>query len=150
MIRGRTLAVAVLVALTVGGRAAANDDEGRKAEVRKCAATENLMIAIESDNAGLRESAAYLLGQFKCNDAVIPLMRILRNDMRPSTRSVAALALCMIGDARGLYAVKQAVRFDANPGVQVRCAWYYNEYVNGKTFAFVPVDQAIPAELATK
>jgi HEAT repeat protein len=150
MTRGRTLFIAVLVALAVGGSAMAKDGEEQKAEARKCAAIPNLLIAIQSDNAGLRESAAYLLGEFQCPQAVIPLMDILHRDERPSTRAVAALALCWIGDPRGLYAVKQAVRFDDDRSVRLRCAWYYNEYVNGNTFAFVPAAPERTTDLATK
>lgn len=150
MKRGRTYLIALLVALAVGGRAVANDVEDKKAEARKCAATPNLLIAIQSDNAGLRESAAYLLGEFKCPEAVIPLMGLLHRDERASTRAVAALALCWIGDARGLYAVKQAVRFDDDQSVRLRCAWYYNEYVQGNTFAFVPMTSERTTDLATK
>lgn len=150
MRRGTTLIIAVLVALAVGGRAFANDSEEKKVEARKCAATPNLLIAIQSDNAGLRESAAYLLGEFKCPEAVIPLMGMLHQEEQASTRAVAALALCWIGDARGLYAVKQAVRFDDDESVRLRCAWYYNEYVQGNTFAFAPIERERTTDLATK
>jgi HEAT repeat protein len=150
MKRVNTIIVALLVALAVGGRAAASDGVEKKADDRKCAATENLLIGIKSDNAGLRESSAYLLGEFQCPQAVIPLMEILHNDPRPSTRAVAALALCWIGDERGVFAVKRAVRFDDDPTVQLRCAWYVNEYVQGNTFAFVPLDTDRSSQLATK
>jgi HEAT repeat protein len=150
MNRGKLVIVALVVALAVGGRAVANDGVETKSESRKCAATENLLIAIKSENDGLRESAAYLLGEFKCTEAVIPLMDVLHNDPRPATRAVAALALCWIGDERGIFAVKRAVRFDDDPTVQLRCAWFVNEYVKGNTFAFVPVDETRGANLASK
>jgi HEAT repeat protein len=150
MKRGSMIIMALLVTLAVGGRAVAGINGDKKEDTRTCAATENLLIGVKSDNAGLRESAAFLLGEFQCPQAVIPLMEILHNDPRPSTRTVAALALSWIGDERGVYAVKRAVRFDDDPIVRLRCAWYINEYVKGNTFAFVPVDTERGSQLATK
>jgi hypothetical protein len=100
-------------------------------------AEETLLIGLRSDNAGLRESSAYMLGELRSTRAVIPLMRMLRTDTRECGRTVAALALCRIGDARGTYAVKLATTFDAVPAVQQRCAWFYSKYVDEKAFAFV-------------
>ena len=97
----------------------------------------NLLIGIQSDNLGLRESAAYMLGELQSGKAVIPLMKMLRDDQRESTRIVAALALCRIGDARGVYAVKRATRFDESNLVQQRCAWFYQQYVDAGAFDFV-------------
>ena len=97
----------------------------------------NLLIGLQSDNLGLRESAAYMLGELQSDKAVIPLMKMLRDDQRESTRIVAALALCRIGDARGVYAVKRATRFDESTLVQQRCAWFYQQYVDAGAFDFV-------------
>jgi hypothetical protein len=111
---------------------------------RKCKAIPNLLIGVQSDNAGLRESAAYLLGEFKCEKAVIPLMAILHGSDKESSRIVAALALCRIGASNGVYAVKRAALFDASPEVRNRCAWFYNAYVEDGTFAFLPGETATP------
>ncbi len=54
-----------------------------------------------------------------------------------SSRVVAALALSRIGDARGIYAVKQAAKFDESQRVQKLAAWYYNQYAVPGTFEFV-------------
>lgn len=95
-----------------------------------------LLAGLMSDNEGLRESSAYMLGELKSDKAVIPLMAMLRCNDCETARIVAALALCRIADPRGLYAVKQAVQFDDNSSVQSRCAWFYNEYVQAGTFTF--------------
>ena len=151
MKRGKLVIVALLVTLAVGGRAVANDGVDKKSESRKCAATENLLIAIKSDNDGLRESAAYLLGEFRCTEAVIPLMGILRCESCSTGRIVAALALCRIGDPRGVYAVKQAVQFDDDAAVQQRCAYFYNEYVQAGTFNFTSVgNPAVNVDVAVR
>ena len=135
----RALSVGLVAAtLWAAVPAQAGEPTQKEMEARKCKAIPNLLVAVQSENRGLQESAAYLLGEFKCEEAVIPLMAILRGSEYESAREVAALALCRIGDARGVYAVKRAVTFDGSPRVRARCAWFYNQYVEGGTFAFLP------------
>ena len=136
------LAAVLTVAMVVPARG--SDPGSDEVEARKCKAIPNLLIAIQSDNEGLRESATYLLGEFKCEKAVLPLMSILRGSESESSRIVAALALCRIGDSRGVYAVKRAALFDDCPEVQNRCAWFYNAYVKEGTFAFLPIEDTSP------
>ena len=103
------------------------------------AAVENLLVGLQSDNQGLQRSCAFMLGVLEADEAVIPLMRLLRQCDESCIRCVAAMSLCRIGDARGVYAVKQAVRFDDCPGVKLRAAWYYNQFVKEGTFVFKEV-----------
>jgi hypothetical protein len=142
----RILAV-MLVVLAAGVSPTARAEESKDPAI--CRAIPNLLLAIQSDNAGLRESAAYYLGEYKCRKAVIPLMALLKSDCRPSTRAVAALALCRIGDERGLFAVRRAVKFDGNMEVKGLCAWYYNEYVEPGAYAFIMTSEGVPPALAT-
>lgn len=100
------------------------------------AAVENLLVGLQSDNKGLQKSCAYMLGVLEADEAVIPLMRMLRECEEPCGRCAVALALCRIGDARGVYAVKQMVRFDDCPQLRLRAAWFYNQYVQEGTFVF--------------
>jgi hypothetical protein len=138
--------VLVAAVLAVGIAPAASGQEHKNPAV--CRAIPNLLLAIQSDNAGLRESAAFFLGEYKCRRAVIPLMAMLKSDLRPSTRAVAALALCRIGDERGLFAVRRAVQFDDNIGVKGLCAWYYNEYVEPGSYAIIMKSEETPPALA--
>ena len=142
------LLVVVLAVLVVGLSPAAVGQDYKNPAI--CRAIPNLLVSIQSDNAGLRESAAYFLGEYKCKRAVIPLMAMLKSDPRPSTRAIAALALCRIGDERGLFAVRRAVKFDANQGVKGLCAWYYNEYVEPGSYAFIMKSEEAPPALATQ
>lgn len=114
------------------------------------AAEANLLAGLASDNLGLQESAAYMLGEIKSDRAVVPLMSILKNSDRESTRIVAALALCRIGDARGVYAVKQASRFENSTLVAQRCAWFYDQYVNPGSFNFVANETTDSTPLAAR
>lgn len=78
----------------------------------------NYINGVESDNAGLRLSSTLFLGEMKSDEAVIPLMRVLKNCDDEACRIAAALALTKIGDPRGIYAVKKAATYDESPRVR--------------------------------
>jgi len=95
-------------------------------ETRK-AAIVNLLIGLNDDNYGLRTSSAYMLGEIKADEAVIPLMNMLRTEKNEDGRIVAALALYKINDSRGVFAVKQAMKFDNSGRVKKMCTNFYNQ-----------------------
>jgi HEAT repeat protein len=134
------IGTALIPGLLLVSTAAAGD----KADEAIARAIPNLLVALGSDNVGLRESAAYYLGEYKSDEAVIPLMRLLRDSDLESTRIVAALALSRIGDPLGAYAVKRAATFDDNAKVRTLCAWYYNQYYEPGSFAFVGTGEVPP------
>jgi HEAT repeat protein len=88
----------------------------------------NLIAGVQSDNFGLRVSAANMLGDLKSTGGVLALMHMLRNETDERGRIVAALALVKIGDPVGIYAVKQTGRLDSNDRVRRLCALFYQEY----------------------
>ncbi len=140
------LAVSVAAAQPTGA-----SDPVLPPNVNKAIVEENLLIGLASGNLGLQRSAALMLGKIKSDRAVIPLMAVLHNSDQESLRIAAAYALCRIGDARGTFAVRRAVKFDDCCKVQNTCAWYYETMVSPGTFAFVglnttPVDIAALAE----
>jgi hypothetical protein len=94
-----------------------------------------------------KQEAAFLLGCSKCPKAVIPLMAMLHRGESETCRIVAALSLCMLGDERGTYAVKRAAKFDSSPRVRTLCAWFYNQYVQEGSFAFV-TEGSVPPNVA--
>lgn len=107
---------------------------------------DNLFIGLASNNTGLQRSCALMLGRIKSDRAVIPLMETLHTNPEENVRIAAAWALCKIGDARGVYAVKMAVKYDDCAKVQTTCAWYYENYVKQGTFIF---SEPAPAMVAT-
>ncbi|MBF8295190.1 MAG: hypothetical protein HW389_1735 [Bacteroidetes bacterium] len=141
------IALAIILALP----ATAGDIRKELGEVKYDRVVQNLLQALSDQNTndGLRRSAAYMLGELEAQDAVIPLMKVLRSCTDERCRVAASWALCKIGDQRGVYAVKQAVRFDDNRKVQIHCAWYYNLYVSEGTFAFIPSESA-PTQIAER
>lgn len=132
-----TLLVAALVLLTP---AFALDKEHSRT-IDTAAVVKNLLHNMKSDNKGVRESSAFMLGDFKCDEAVIPLLAMLHNSPDESSRIVAALSLSKIGAARGTFAVKQAVRFDESPRVRLVCAWFSNQYTQPEPFSFKQVEE---------
>jgi HEAT repeat protein len=92
----------------------------------------NLMNGINSGNQGLRMSSAYFLGEFKADQAVIPLMKILKSDENEEARIMAGLSLLKIKDSRGLFAIKQAIEFDDSERVRKMCSIFYQDYLSDK------------------
>lgn len=102
--------------------------EAKEIKIKERAIT-SLIIGINSTNTGLRASAAHMLGEIKYRKAVIPLMRMLKTEKQENVRIVAALALYKIGDERGIFAIKQAVKFDRSEKVRRFCAIFYNLHI---------------------
>ena len=118
--------------------------------VQYARAEENLLIGLHSDNQGVREGSAYMLGELRSSKAVIPLMAMLRSNPMESSRIVAALALSRIGDTRGVYAVKRATAFDASENVQQKCAFFVNAYAQPGAFEFANTGTESAHEMAHK
>ncbi len=89
----------------------------------------SLLSGIDSENNGLQTGCAYMLGEVQCDKGVIPLLRVLHNDKREEARILAALSLYKIGDSRGIFAIKQAIRFDDSKRVRRLCKIFYNAYL---------------------
>ncbi len=106
---------------------------------------ENLFIGMASDNLGLQRSCVLMLGTIRSDQAVVPLMAVLHNTTDENVRVAAAWSLCRIGDARGVYAVKMAVKYDESTKVKVTCAWYYENLVKQGTFTFIQPELPIIA-----
>jgi len=85
----------------------------------------NLLIAINTDNYGLKSSAAQILGDIKSKKAVIPLMKILKSSDDENLRIVAAHSLYKIASPMGMFAVRQAIRFDESSRVRKLCRNFY-------------------------
>jgi HEAT repeat protein len=92
----------------------------------------SLINGLNSENLGLKSSCAYMLGELRISTAVIPLMKILREDKNEDLRIAAALALYKIGTPMSVHAVKQSVRFDESERVSKHCASFYSEYLKNK------------------
>ena len=97
---------------------------------------ESLLIGMESENTGLKTSSASMLGQYKTSKAVIPLMKELKENKDERARIQAAIALWKIGDSRGIYTIKQAIKFDASERVKKICSILYLDTVDSTKTRF--------------
>ena len=140
-----TFLVAIL--FSVIANASGFDKNALRNPETKKAAIENLLIGLSSDNFGLRTSSAYMLGEIKADEAVVPLMNMLRTEKNEDARIVAALALYKIEDSRGVFAVKQAIRFDKSDRVKKLCSNFYNQILRERYF---PVEYADSIDVAIK
>ena len=123
------LALTVLL-LVLSSTAFAGDDKS-EADVKESTIA-SLMEGLTSDNLGLKSSCAYMLGELKVTEAIIPLMRILHNDVNEELRISAALALYKIGTPMSIHAVKQAGKFDESARVNKLAQNFYTEYLREK------------------
>jgi len=95
----------------------------------KEACIKTLLEGINSDNRGLQAGCTYMLGELCCDRSVITLLDVLHNNPSEELRILAALSLYKIGDSRGLYAIKQAIKFDESDRVSRLCKKFYSAYM---------------------
>jgi len=95
----------------------------------------NLLIALNADNYGLKSSAVQILGDIKSKKAVIPLMRILKSSDDENLRIIAAHSLYRIQSPMGMFAVRQAIRFDESSRVRKVCRNLYLDSEKQETAA---------------
>jgi len=87
---------------------------------------------INSDNEGVRKSAAIFLGYMKSKQAVLPLMKMMRDEQNDESRILAALALIRIGDSQGVYMVGRTALFNSSDRVKRVAEKFYNQFTYGK------------------
>lgn len=87
---------------------------------------------VASDNEGIRASAAMFLGYLKSDKAVIPLMKMMRDENSEESRIIAALALIRIGDAQGVYMVGRTALYNSSDRVKRIAEKFYNQFTYGK------------------
>ena len=119
------LVVALLVGVTSIFAHEKKIDEG----VINDNAVKNYLVGLKSDKDGLRFSCAFLIGEYKIEKAIIPLMKMLHNEKTDEGRIMAALSLVKIGTGKSVFAVKQAAIFDKSERVRNLCSIFYNHYV---------------------
>lgn len=92
--------------------------------------TASLIQGLNSDNDGLQSSCAYWLGEYRINEAVIHLQKVLKNDESESVRISAALALFKIGTPSAIFTVKQTGSFDVSERVRRLSSIFYSVYLD--------------------
>jgi hypothetical protein len=102
------------------------------------AIVENLKVGLTSDNYGLKVSSAYVLGQLVCcnvitaddaSDAIIPLLKILKDEKADEARIVAALTLYHLKSDRGAMIYGFAAKNDDSERFSKFSDLLYREYM---------------------
>ncbi len=131
MFRSKITLSCLLLILLVMSSYGFNNGSIKDPDTKK-AAVVNLLIGLKSDNYGLRTGSAFMLGEIGAEEAVVPLMRMLRTEKCENARIVAALALYKINSPKSIFAVKQAIRFDSSERVRKMCTNFYSESIKAK------------------
>ncbi|NJD21166.1 MAG: hypothetical protein FIA82_00630 [Melioribacter sp.] len=101
----------------------------------------NRLIGLASDNEGLRVSCAFNLGEMKSQNAVIPLMQLLREGKTLEERVIAALSLVKIGNAQGVYLVSRLAKFADCEKTRRMCERFYNGFLYQKYLSEHPTNE---------
>lgn len=128
---GLTLSVLFLTLLLTAESFAIGPKFLPNARITKDVVENCYLEGIYSDNDGVRASAAMFLGYMKSNKAVLPLIKMMRDEKSEESRIIAALALIRIGDAQGVYMVGRTSLFNTSGRVQRIAEKFYNAFTYG-------------------
>lgn len=93
---------------------------------------DNLIVGLNSDNLGLKTSAAYMLGEYGTSKSINSLLKVLKSGDTEEERISAAMALVKINTEQSMFAVKQNAKFDDSERVRKLCALFYNQSIKNK------------------
>jgi hypothetical protein len=114
-------------------------ETANKKSSSKEACIRTLMQGLNNENLGLQAGCAYMLGEVCCEKGVVGLLDLLHNGRTEELRILAALSLYKIGDTRGIFAIKQAIRFDDSKRVSRMCEIFYKAHLKEKTDQIVDI-----------
>ena len=96
----------------------------------KASDVKSMINAINSENSGLAQSSIYLAGYYGFKWAVDPLINILNNSSKETRIGImAAYSLFMIGDEKGMLAIKAASSIETNHILKGTCELICNKYL---------------------
>jgi HEAT repeat protein len=117
----RLVMVAVATMMAFASAVASQPIVSKYGDVDWKKAETNYIAALNSDNLGIRQSAASYVAEYQLKGAMEPLIQILKSDKVESARMSAALALVTFGDARARAAVEEAALYDGSDKVIKFC-----------------------------
>lgn len=88
----------------------------------------NLLMAISSDNPGLKKSGIYLAGKYKIDETVNLLLEEIKNGKNDSLKCLVALSLYRIGDETGIETIAQIARYGKSQDLKKLCRAIYQVY----------------------
>lgn len=106
-------------------------------ENKKSAVVDNLTVGIKSENTGLHTSSALVMYNLisqsylesgDASEAMIPLLKLLKNGNTNEERIAAAMAIFQLGNPIGIYQLRGVAVFDDNEKVATICKNLYYSY----------------------
>ena len=119
-IRGITAVVAAIVVM-MATAGASQPIVSKTPNVDWKKAEANYVVALGSENLGLRQSAANFIAEYRLKGAAEPLIEVLKTDKVERIRMAAALALVTLGGNRERAAVEEAALYDGSDKVVKFC-----------------------------
>jgi hypothetical protein len=92
-------------------------------------ALQNLVMGIQSENAGVRESSIYFAGQYRFIDAEDALINQLKVEKDSDIKVLIGLALFRMSSEKGMNELQRVASSDENPRVRRMSYAIYNEYL---------------------
>ncbi len=108
---GLALVLTVVFTVLIGSAVISQELNGKEYD-------QYLIKALKDENIGIRSSAAQLLGERKVQEAVKPLVNLLKTEKHYGVRIVVAVALHQIGDEKVLSILKERYKKDRNQTVK--------------------------------
>jgi len=97
-------------------------------------AAENLIMALNSDNTGLKRNAVYFAGHYKINEAVEQLEAILQSSETDlSLKTLAAYSLHQIGSEECIDALKEAAKNNSDEKLCRKCKLMCEDLIQAKS-----------------
>jgi len=106
--------IMIITVFVAGGFSSAQVKNANNHEKIGNRAIANLVMALMSDNDGLRSSAIYLVRENKLEEVVDALINVLKNDESESSKVMAAVTLYQIGNPRGTNAIFKSELWNKN------------------------------------
>ena len=100
-----------------------------KTELKQKRMIGNLVNGINSDNEGLKRSVIYYAGKYKVEESVDALVDQLEMETSTENKYLISLSLYLIGNYKGIEAVKKVAAFDNDPRAKRLAAAVYYEYL---------------------
>lgn len=92
-------------------------------------ALQNLIMGIQSENDGVRESSIYLAGQYRFIDTEDALIKQLKVERRSDIKVLIGLALFRMNSEKGMNELQRAALRDKDQHVKNMSQAIYNEYL---------------------
>ncbi|HCY75602.1 MAG TPA: hypothetical protein DHV28_06740 [Ignavibacteriales bacterium] len=92
-------------------------------------ALQNLIMGIQSENDGVRESAIYLAGQYRFIDTEDALIKQLKVEKDSDIKVLIGLALYRMDSEKGMNELLGLATQDKNPRVRRMSSAIYSEYL---------------------